>query len=154
MSEVALKHALCKLEEAVGYENGGAVEKIDSAVSNVAKLKDPSSIGPLLCMLNDNALFDEGMYSLIHAAEEFNDDVYTRELLSVLSVMRHKAPAWASVVLMRALNNDQTHNCLTRKARTVSRETKESLVWLLEQINKESPAFLAKTVALLVAART
>jgi hypothetical protein len=153
MPENRLNDVLDKLEKAVNLENGGMVSEIDGAISKVVEFNDPSSIGPLLCMLRDDALFDEGMYSLIHAAEEFDDDIYIREFLLVLPLIRHKAPAWASVVLMRILNSSHARDCLTRKVRGADLETKESLSWLLEKINGESPEFLAKTVAVMVAAR-
>lgn len=153
MAKELLQEALAELESAVIGKCGGEVREIDEAVSKVASLKDPASIKALLCFLRDSALYDEGMYSLIHAAESFDDDIYIREFLFALPTLCRQAPAWASVVLMRVLNSDSARESLTKQVPDKDQDVKDSLIWLLEQINRESTAFLTKTVAPLVAAK-
>lgn len=150
MSEEALQEALKELERKI---DDGEVQGIDRVISKITLFDSASSIKPLLCLLRDDALYDEGMYSLIHAAESFDDRTYTCELLDALPTMCRTSPAWASIVIMRVLNSDSAREQLTLQARNTNQGAKKSLAWLLEQINNESPSFLSKTVAPLIAAK-
>ncbi|WP_137940218.1 Imm30 family immunity protein [Chitinivorax sp. B] len=154
MDKLVIEDALNELERVVCSTCEVSPVDIDKAISKVAIFKQPCSIGRMLLLLRDDALFEEGMFSLIHAAEAFDDETYIHEMLLILPDLRQKAPAWASVVLMRVLNNDNSRACLTRQTRSSPKAIKDSLIWLLEEINKEELSFLAKTVAPLLAAKS
>jgi hypothetical protein len=149
MVDRSLNQALADLESAVRENN---VHAMDGAIAKLALFKSPSSIKPLLCLLSDSFSYDEGMYSLVHAAEAFDDAVYIQELLSALPILRQVAPSWAAVVVMRVLNNESTRQELIRQVSGTELEAKASLAWLLEQINKKDPVFVSKTVGVLLAA--
>lgn len=154
MEEFLLNDALSELDVLINSSKGALVSEIDKAIFKVANFNNPASIGPLLSSLRDDALYDEGMYSLIHAAEAFDDEVYVEKLLEVLPVLVSKSPAWASVVLIRVVNNDAARTCLTRRVKQASEAVKESLLWLIGGINKEDPSFISKTMAPMLAATT
>jgi hypothetical protein len=151
MAIQTLDEALANLRAATLQVGTGTVKVLDQALADVTRFHDPKSIGPILLLLNDNSDHDEGMFSLIHAAEAFDDDMYVGELLAVLPKIRVNSPKWASIVLMRAINNQKTKDVLVRILRDAPIDTKESAAWLCEKINERSPSFLSKTVPVLFA---
>ena len=153
MTNDSLNEALKRLTGAVRQGGAGAVEEIDDALAEVTAHRSPTYIGALLLLLDDDAEYDEGMFSLIHAAEAFDDDVYVTELLSVLPEMRTSAPRWASIVLMRALNNEASRASMARAVRGAPTQAKQAIEWLCEKINERSPAFMQKTLPVLMAAK-
>jgi hypothetical protein len=132
----------------------GTVQSRDEALAEVTSHKSPAYIGPLLLMLDDAAEDDESMFSLIHAAEAFDDGIYARELLGVLQGFYATSPRWASIVLMRVLNNDAARDELVRALRDASSHTKQAMASLCEKINERSPTFMSKTLPALIAARS
>lgn len=153
MSGDLLKASILKLKSAVDSSSDRRVAEIDDAIVEIVKFKDPESIVPLLSLLRDGALYDPSMYSLIHAAEMFEDEVYVSKFLEGVSTLRSGCPAWASVLLMRILNSNPTREELTRQLRNSSADVKKSMLWIIEEINKENPSFIAKTMAPLLAVR-
>jgi len=144
---------IAKFQEAASQFANSDVKKIDEAIVLVMRHHDKRSIRPLLLSLNDTAKEDAGMFSLIHAAEAFDDDTYVNEFLAALPELRTKAPKWTSIVLMRCLNNESTKAIMIRKLREADSEVKQSVAWLCEKINECNPSFLNKTLAVLLAAK-
>lgn len=152
MNTNSLADALGELRLAVQMTGEGSVPAIDAALAQVTKYGSPQSIGPLLLMLDDRAAYDEGMFSLIHAAEAFEDSVYVRELLGVLPELRVAAPRWASIVLIRVLNSDGTRADLVRALRDAAPAAKLAAKWLCNKVNERNPKFMSKTLPVLAAA--
>lgn len=151
---IGLPDALAQLRAAAGLRGEGSVQALEDALKQVTSIGDSSSIGPLLLLLEDGAEYDEAMFSLIHAAEAFEDDTYVRAFLEVVPALQASAPRWASIVLMRILNNEPTKDALVRHLREMPEETKRAISWFCDEINKRSPAFLGKTVPVVLAAKT
>lgn len=83
MSE-ACEHSLADLRREI--ETGGARPTvIDVAISELMAEGDPRLPGDLLQLLSDRAEYDEGMFSLIHAAESYDDSAYVRASFCVSS---------------------------------------------------------------------
>lgn len=144
---------LANFQAAVLDMDVGGVRMLDETIATLMRQPDPRCIEPLLLALDDHVKQDEGMFSIIHAAESFDDDRYIEALLVVLPKLREKAPKWASIVLMRVLNNAQTMLVLTRKLRVAETRVKEAVEWLCERINERSPSFVKKTLPVLLAAK-
>jgi hypothetical protein len=153
MTNVLLNDLLLELDAKIKLSASVSVTEIDEIISKISKFNDPASIGFLLSCLRDDALYDEAMFSLVHAAEFFSDELYVQSLLEILPQLVNSAPAWASVVLMRVFNSDLSRKCLTQKVRYASLETKNVLIWLISEINKTDPLFMSKTMAPLLAAK-
>lgn len=147
----SLAEALDQLRLAAELTGEGSVRAIDAALAQVTRFGSPDSIGPLLLILDDGATYDEGMFSLIHAAEAFEDATYVRELLAVLPMLRDASPSWASTVLIRTLNNDGARGELVRALRHADPSVKQAAKWLCEKVNERSPRFVSKTFPVLVA---
>lgn len=131
---------------------GARVTVIDAAVSNLLATGSENLTGDLLLLLSDEAEHDEGMFSLIHAAESTDDSTYVRAFLSVFPQLMQSAPRWASIVLMRLLNNEATQSEMVKQLHDASGLVKESVREMCERINKISPQFLNKTIPVTVAA--
>jgi hypothetical protein len=92
------------------------------------------------------------MFTLIHAAESSDDSTYVHALLSVFCDLVESAPRWASIVVMRVLNNDSARHEMVSQLRGASTETKEAFRLMCERINSVSPQFLSKTTSVSLAA--
>lgn len=154
MTDIDLCSALREVVDVLSsFEKCGMVE-FERAVCGVAALKDPRSITPLLGMLRDEAPDDSAMYLLIHAAEAFDDETYVANFINCAPFLKRNSPQWASVVMMRVLNNDSTRQIVTRRLRDSPDDVRDAAIWLLEGIDAEDSSFLAKTMAPLLAAKS
>jgi len=153
MNSESLDSALLALQAIVQNESGLSVQELDAALARVAAFGSPRTAAPLLKLLDDQAQQDERMFSLIHAAEAFDDDAYVPELLTVLPSLRERSPKWASIVLLRALNNEHTRVALVHAVRNAASPIREAVQWLCERINERGAQFLSKTLPVLLAVR-
>lgn len=145
------EHCLADLRREI--EAGGARPAvIDIAVNELVTEGDERLPSDLLSLLSDNAEYDEGMFSLIHAAEACDDSAYVRALLSVFPDLVRSSPRWASIVLMRVLNGPSAQAEMVRQLRTAPASAKEAVRMMCDRINSVSPQFLSKTVPVTVAA--
>lgn len=126
---------------------------IETLLTPLVKYNNLRSIAPLLLTLNDDAKDDSGMFLIIHTVENFNDDIYIAEFLNVLPQLWIKAPKWASILLMRSLNNEKTSDVLVHILRNSREDVKQSIKLLSQKINDCNPNFLSKTLRLSLAIR-
>jgi Immunity protein 30 len=153
MTRDTFDHAMASFEEAAVHFASESPEAIDAALATVMRHDDERCIGPLLLSLSDGAEQDEGMFSIIHAAEHFDSNAYVAGLVAVLPQLCANTPRWASIVMMRCLNDTEAKDFLVRALRDSSSEIKEAAIWLCTKINERNPAFLSKTVPILLAAQ-
>jgi len=147
----SLDEAHARLKLAV---KSGSVREIDEAVSNVMLHRDPESIKHLLFALSDETEYDEGMFSILHAAESFDDRTYTDELIPILPRLREAAPRWASIAFIRLVNNSNTRQLLLSSIPNNSSAVRESIAWLCNKISERKASFLEKTTPILTAIST
>ena len=147
----AYEHKLADLRREIETE-GARPAVIDAAVSELWADGGQHLARDLLSLLSDSAAHDEGMFSLIHAAESFDDAAYVRALLSAFPNLALSAPRWASIVLMRVLNSGSAQSEMVRQLRDAPSSVKESVREMCGRINEVSPQFLSKTVPVTVAA--
>jgi hypothetical protein len=133
-------------------ETGARPAVIDTAVSELWADGDEQLARDLLSLLSDTAEHDEGMFSLIHAAESFDDNSYVRALLSVFPHLMSSAPRWASIILMRVLNSGSAQAEIVRQLRDAPASVKEAIREMCGRINAVSPQFLSRTVPVTLAA--
>ncbi|MHA6825328.1 Imm30 family immunity protein [Ralstonia pseudosolanacearum] len=145
--EILLKN----LRKAVIEE--ASVAAIDAALFGLSSYHNPQSIEVVLGLLDDTFDADEGMFSLIHAAEAFDDSTYVEHMLVVLPSLKNKAPKWASIIMMRAINNQTTRDALVKAVRVAGPEVKQAVMWLCEKINQRSVEFVSKTLPVILAAK-
>lgn len=151
MMSAAYEHSLADLRREI--EVGGArPAAIDVAVSELVADGNESLPSDLLSLLSDKVEDDEGMFSLLHAAESYNDRNYVRALLAVFPHLVSSAPRWASIVLMRVLNSSATRAEIVRQVRHAPASVKGAVREMCERINEVSPQFLSKTVPVTLAA--
>jgi hypothetical protein len=132
--------------------DGARPIEIDKMVSLLLANGNENIAADLLASLSDNAAYDEGMFTLIHAAESLDDDKYVHSLLSVFSRLAETAPRWASIVLMRVLNSESTRREIVAQLREAAVPIKQAVRVMCERINAVSPQFLSKTTPVLIAA--
>lgn len=134
-------------------EQGGARPHIiDILIARLPDIRDPCDSAALLSLLSDAAPQDEGMFSIIHAAEATDDATYVAGLLEIFATLSKTAPRWASIVLMRVLNDQGSRDELVRQVREVPAAIKEPVRSMAERINAISPEFMNRTTPVILAA--
>ncbi|WP_373358632.1 Imm30 family immunity protein [Acinetobacter lactucae] len=97
MTTHALEQAIKNLVKAVQIDNFGDVQTIDTVLAEVMVFNGPSVIRPLIRLIEDNAQYDEAIFSILHSIESFQDDLYISQVLKELPYFVHKVPRWASI---------------------------------------------------------
>lgn len=126
---------------------------IDELIGRLFQLSPTVRPADLLSLLRDDTEYDEGMFSLIHAAETAEDMTYIEAVLLVFSEIASTAPQWASVVLMRILNSPPTQAGLIRQMAIAPLPAREAIRKACEDIVQDDPAFLVKTLPVTRAAQ-
>lgn len=145
-----LDNDLTRLREIIAI--GGDAVAIDNALVPVSAAQDPRSIEPLLLMLRDDAN-DHGMWSLLHAAEAYDDKTYVTAFVGALPKIASTAPGWSSILMMRVLNSETSRHELVRQLRDAPRASRVTAASVCEDINRADVRFLAKTTVVLVACK-
>jgi len=130
---------------------GAAARDVDAVLEPVASACDPRTIAPLLLMLNDETE-DEGLWSLVDAAEQFDDATYISHFLAAFSGVVVASRRWASVIMMRILNSDTSRAELIRQIRMAPTDTQKAAVFICGAINERDVRFSEKTAGVLIAA--
>jgi len=151
MTETYDENLRCLREEI--QHHGARPTILDTLVSKLLAHSGDKVSRDLLLLLSDEAEYDEGMYSLIHAAESAPDKEYVLSLLSVFSAIETSSPRWTSVVTMRVLNSRPTQLELITQLRTAPKSVKAKVDSVCRRIAEIDPQFLAKTVPVSLAAR-
>lgn len=134
-------------------ERGGArPHAIDTLIGRLPDRRDAGATAALLSLLSDRAPDDEGMFSILHAAEAADDATYVAGLLESVETLATAAPRWASIVLMRVLNHEGSRDALVRQVRAAPVAVKEAVRSLAERIDAASPEFRNRTAPVILAA--
>jgi hypothetical protein len=148
----ATQNAIDALRREIEHE-GGRPQIIDTLISDLTSNRDAEIAAALLSLLSDRASYDEGMFSIIHAAEATDDAAYVAGLLKAFASLAAAAPRWASIVLMRVLNDAASRHELIRQLREAPVSIKESVRDMSGRINAVSPEFLNRTTPVILAAQ-
>ena len=151
MTETYDDQLRCLREEI--QRHGARPTVIDSVLSKLLAYSCDKVSGDLLLLLSDEAEYEEGMYSLIHAAERARDEEYILSLLSVFSTIKTSSPRWTSIVMMRVLNSRPAQLELITQLRTASKSVKAEVDDVCRRIGEIDPQFLAKTIPVTLATR-
>jgi len=127
---------LRRLEQLVREERGPA-PAIDTAIESVLAARDPSVIGPLLLLLRDDA-DDEGMWSLLHAAESFEDEAYVRDALRVLPLLNETSSRWSEILIMRILNSETARVQLVSRVKLAPDERRAAVRSVCARLNGQN----------------
>ncbi len=151
---MTLTDAIQRLREIESHRDDTYVEDFENVLISIAELNDPDSIVLLVEFLDDDAPFDELMFSIIHNIEIHDGTTYCRELLKIVPQMRFRSPHWASIVFLRILNSDSTRTELIHQIRNAPNEAKVAVRRLMEKISDRGPGFAEKTKSVIIATRS
>ena len=126
-------------------------EDFSYLIAQIGNLKNPDSIPALVQFLNDESEEWDLMYGIIHTIEVFDDDVYIKNILKVSPFLYRNSPEFASIIFVRIINSENCKIELIHQLRKSSLVVRSSVKNIIEEINKENPEFLSKTVPVLIA---
>ncbi|OTG97672.1 Imm30 family immunity protein [Acinetobacter sp. ANC 4973] len=144
-----LEQVINSLSKEIQINHFNNVEKIDAKLAEIMAFNDCSVISPLVRLIEDNAQYDEAVFSIIHSIESFKNDVYIIEIINEFPYMVKKAPNWATILLIRILNSKTARECMIDKVSLTTPAIKNSILFLLQRINAEKPNFFEKTASLM-----
>ena len=126
-------------------------ENFEDIICRIGALRDPESISILIQFLKDESDELDLMWGIIHTIEIFDDAIYIEEILKTSSDLYKNSPEWSLIVFMRIINSAECKTELIRQLRKSSHSVKNTIKKIMEEINNESPEFLAKTVPVTLA---
>ncbi|WP_228203258.1 Imm30 family immunity protein [Acinetobacter sp. CFCC 10889] len=153
MKTIQLEDEIQILIDVIKKSHFSDVKAIDESLAKIMAFNQASSIRPLIRLIEDNAIYDEAIFAIIHSIESFQDDVYITECIKELPDLVLKSPQWAMILFQRILNNDHASVCLIEKIYLTTHEVKQAVLWLVEEINRKSIQFLDQTEAVKIAAK-
>lgn len=149
-----------KLEEYIDRLSGlsadsdGYVIEFEGVLAEILDLKDASCIGLLLPFFDDDAEYDELMFSIIHTIEFFDDSDYVRELIDGLPGLWEQSKQWAIVLHMRILNSSTVLEAYLKALSTASDSSKEVFQEILIRIAQERTKFAQQCEEILTQIKT
>jgi hypothetical protein len=123
--------------------------RFEKGLEQLAEFDEAEAFAPLLSLFEDEAPFDEPMFSIIRLIERSKTKAYVSLLLGELSSFVKTSPRWASIVVMRLLNSEEDRQELAEQVKGAPPQACENLKWLLEAINKRGEVFEGKTKPIL-----
>lgn len=153
MNVTELENEIQILIEAIKKNHFSDVKIIEGSLTKIMAFDNASVIRPLIRLIEDDAEYDEAIFSIIHSVESFKDDVYVSECMKELPDLVTQAPLWAIILFQRILNNDYTRGCLIENIHFTTHEIKQTVLWLVEEVNRKSTQFLDKTEAIKLAVK-
>jgi hypothetical protein len=114
-------------------------------LGSIAAFNDPSCIGPLLELFEDEPPSDDLLFSVVHAIEAYPDHVYVAGLLGATEALLARTPRWARILYMRVLNAPTARTELASAIRHEPEPTRVTMSLILEDIERRRPEFTSKT---------
>jgi hypothetical protein len=140
---------IAQLGDEIRDRRDNYVQRSEEVLGQIAGFHDPSSIGLLMPLLDDHAEYDELMFSIIHAIESFDDDIYVREILRHLPGFLAQSPRWTTIIHMRILNSPQTLAAYGSAIKTLSNPEKRAVHDVLNLVRRKNAKFEAPADSLL-----
>jgi hypothetical protein len=135
-------HALIEqLESTDSSEREGYVERFENILEQIALLNEPACIPMLLKFLEDDAPYDEAMFSIIHTIEYFEGEVFVEAILDALPWFCTRSPRWATIIHMRIINSPDTYAAYAKRLETLGPDGKTAARQLLEALKGRDKRF-------------
>ena len=121
----------------------GSVDEFMDLLDEVTEAGDPSVIGPILLLADDNLDLEGVVQSMLGFLEDFSPADYAAGFLGVLEEFSEKSPSWCLSELRKILWSNEA-DALIEKASEASSSTQRCLVSMLMRVKDETPR-LAET---------
>lgn len=144
-----LADLIVKMRNELNAHENGYVQRFEVLLGQVYELNDPACIGELLQFFDDNAEFDEMMFSIIHTVEYFDCPTYVRAVVDHLISFFEKSPGWAITMHMRILNSPITLAAYADCITTLPNEKRDVVRKVLEAVRKKSAKCVSRCDSLL-----
>ena len=140
---------IVKMQNELKAHGDGYVQRFEDYLGQVAALNDPACIAELLPLLDDDAEYDEMMFSIIRTIERFDDATYVRSIVDQLGSFFAASPRWAVIVHMRILNSLPTLAAYADCIKTLPNDKRGVVRKVLEAVRKKNAKFVAPCDSLL-----
>lgn len=127
----------------------GYVARMEGILAQLAATDDPQIVGRLVPFFDDDAEYDELMFSIVHLIEHFSDDVYLRAILERLPSFVARSPRWAAIIHIRILNSPAALTNYTALIEGCSAETIRAVRQVLEDVRRRGLRFAERCDKLL-----
>ncbi|HTF44223.1 MAG TPA: Imm30 family immunity protein [Terriglobales bacterium] len=120
----------------------------EDAIARFHLENGPAALSPLFSLFDDAAKSHTRMFTIIHAAETFDDQTYVAALLSETAALADSAPRWLKVLYMRVLNSDSARAELLAQSGRAGSGIRDVLASALDSVVADRPEFGARVAAL------
>ncbi len=144
-----LDELMRKLRSTMDFTNEKNVELFEGYLAEIRNLDEPSCISKLINCLDDNAEYQELMYSVIHTIESFDDETYVQELFKTLPNSWEQSPEWIQVLHWRIFNSENTFEEYLKYLNSLTFSQTETVKKISEFIAKSDAEFSQHTSTIL-----
>lgn len=131
-----IEEVFIKLQSLVKMKSQEDIAEFERIVWDLASTNNPDIIKRLLYLFDDNCLYPEVMYSLVHAVEQCPLEQYLSIILNALSFCIVRCPMWIETIYNRILNDPSS---LELFRQNMYLAPKKSLIKLFDVMATESP---------------
>lgn len=153
-SAMLLEDRLDRVRAQRNLARSGAAQTLHDAIAELAELADPASIAPMLLLLTEDTASEAANWSLLGAAEAFEDAVYVGEMLLAMPTLNRVSPKWAEIVLLRTLKKESARLVLARRLGGSARAEKDAVNAICGRILQSDPSQVSLSSAVIFASRT
>lgn len=133
---IELKKEIENLRKYSKMESQEDIKMFEIKSYDLAKTKDPEVLRELIDIFDDDCLYEEVMFSLLHAIETYPDDVYIEGVLLKVKDF-DKYLEWFTTIIYRILNHDDSRNLLMKKINVADQNKLLELLNIIESESKE-----------------
>lgn len=144
-----LTDLIVKMQNELNAHSIGYVRRFEDILGQVIALNDSTCIAQLLPFFDDDAEYDEMMFSIIHSVEHFGCPTYIRAVVDHLEPFFNKSPDWAITMHMRILNSPVTTAAYADCIKTLPNEKRDVVRKVLEAVRKKNAKFVSPCESLL-----
>jgi hypothetical protein len=141
----SLQQHLLELGTIWSRRDASWVADFEATLGSVAAFNDPSCIGPLLDLFEDESPSDDLLFSVVHAIERYPDHVYVAGLLQATETLLGRTPRWARILYMRILNAPTARAELASAICHKPESTRVSVGQILDDIERRRPELTNKS---------
>jgi len=95
----------------------------------------------LVLLLDDNETSEDLMFSIIHAVEMFEDDIYVSHILDVLPELWARSPRWTKILHMRIWNSTATRAAYVDRLQHGTEGQRRTAKMVLRDVAQWHPEF-------------
>jgi hypothetical protein len=136
-----------ELEKIYREKPEGYVRKFEDILHKIEyPIKDASIVTALISLLDDDAEYDELMYSIVHAVEASGIEMYSLGVINAMPELWDSSPDWLQTIHIRILNSPTSIDKYLRIVNQSDESKRQMVKEIFSSISAKWPEYSQKTM--------